>query len=224
MNTQAGKFFMALYLVFFMGLLTLVILFDKADLHLLLTRDYVAAFDSIGIVLNNHFFKEITHVGAFVPFVVAAGLLFYRVGDALFLLLSEAATALVVFPLKYIIAAPRPSLFFATYFPEVSLHQVPGVTLYQMLSFPSGHTATVFCFMLSLTLICKKRPFYALPFFILAVLTGYSRIYLSQHFAVDVLAGSFIGVVMTLLVYFFYQRQSFDWQNQSLVQLFNKKR
>jgi len=54
------------------------------------------------------------------------------------------------------------------------------------------------------------------------VFTAYSRIYLSQHFAEDVLLGSFIGVVMTLVAYALYQRKSYAWQEKSLLDLLKR--
>jgi membrane-associated phospholipid phosphatase len=40
--------------------------------------------------------------------------------------------------------------------------------------------------------------------FILASLGGYTRIYLSQHFALDVFGGILIGIFCTLILYVFY--------------------
>ena len=45
-------------------------------------------------------------------------------------------------------------------------------------------------------------------FFILALLGGYSRIYLSQHFATDVFAGGIIGVISVAILY-----PAFLWLN-----------
>ncbi|HPO48507.1 MAG TPA: phosphatase PAP2 family protein, partial [Paludibacteraceae bacterium] len=153
-------------------------------------------------------------------FFVAVLLLFYRVGDAVVVLVAQLATSLVVYPIKSLVAAPRPSLLFSTNFPDVVLHKVDGVTtLYQMNSFPSGHTAAVFSLMLCLTLIFNKKTWLSPIFFVLAVLTAYSRVYLSQHFAEDVLAGSAIGVAMTLLIFMFYKRKTYVWEEKTLIEL-----
>ena len=171
---------------------------------------------------NDLFFKYITELGSSVPFIIMGGLLFYKVGDALFLLVAQLFTAAFVFPIKHLVSAPRPSLFFHTHFPDVVLHQVDGVTLHQIYSFPSGHTATVFSLMLGLTLLFQKKSWLSVCFFVLAVFTAYSRIYLSQHFAEDVLLGSFIGVIMTLVAYWLYQRKSYTWQTKSLQDLLKR--
>jgi membrane-associated phospholipid phosphatase len=66
-----------------------------------------------------------------------------------------------------------------------------------------------------------RKP--GLFFLAVAVLTGYSRIYLSQHFPVDVLAGSLAGVLPSLAVYIFIPLPYFEkkiakseWDQQSI--------
>ncbi len=93
-----------------------------------------------------------------------------------------------------------------------------------MNSFPSGHTAAVFSLMLCLTLIFNKKTWLSPIFFVLAVLTAYSRVYLSQHFAEDVLAGSLVGVAMTLFVYWLYQRKKYAWEEKSIVEICKKSK
>ena len=184
--------------------------------------DYLAHFSPAIVAAQDLFFKYATELGASVPFVVAAGLLFYKVGDALLVLLAQGATALLVYPVKVLVGAPRPSLFFATHYPDVVLHQVDGVTLHAVNSFPSGHTAAAFSLMLCLTLICSRRSWTAPLFLLLAVVAGWSRIYLSQHFAEDVCAGAVVGVVATLLVVWLGSRRQYAWAQCSLPQLCNR--
>jgi len=213
MKSKACNCFLALYVLFFISLLIIVLCTEQADLHLSLTTLWNGTAQDI-------FFKYITELGASVPFFVAVLLLFYRVGDAVVVLVAQLATSLVVYPIKSLVAAPRPSLLFSTNFPDVVLHKVDGVTtLYQMNSFPSGHTAAVFSLMLCLTLIFNKKTWLSPIFFVLAVLTAYSRVYLSQHFAEDVLAGSAIGVAMTLLIFMFYKRKTYVWEEKTLIEL-----
>lgn len=213
MKSKACYCFLALYVLFFISLLIIVLCTEQADLHLSLTTLWNGTAQDI-------FFKYITELGASVPFFVAVLLLFYRVGDAVVVLVAQLATSLVVYPIKSLVAAPRPSLLFSTNFPDVVLHKVDGVTtLYQMNSFPSGHTAAVFSLMLCLTLIFNKKTWLSPIFFVLAVLTAYSRVYLSQHFAEDVLAGSAIDVAMTLLIFMFYKRKTYVWEEKTLIEL-----
>lgn len=219
--SKSCRLFLMLYAFFALALVLFILLLNKQDGHLLLTTRYVGCLNSGFVSAQDLFFKYITELGSFVPFLIIGLLLFYKVGDAIFLFVAELFTALVVFPIKYLVVAPRPSFFFSTHFPDVILHKVDGVALHQILSFPSGHTATVFSLMFGLTLIFHKKPLWAFFLFILAVLTAYSRIYLSQHFAEDVLMGSFIGVMMTLVAYWLYKRKTYaSWQDKSILTLF----
>ena len=65
------------------------------------------------------------------------------------------------------------------------------------LSFPSGHTATVFQ---SAAFVHKRYGFkYSIPSYILASYVGYSRIQSDNHDIVDVLAGAGIGIGSSFL-------------------------
>jgi membrane-associated phospholipid phosphatase len=194
MRSTAFKIFAALYAVFFLGLLYIILRTNQADLHLDLTLHYIATCKPSWVSIQDVFFKYITELGSWVPFAAAIALMFYKVRTGVFILLAELLVAIVTRITKISFAAPRPKLFFATHFPEVELHRVDNVVMHSTNSFPSGHTATVFAFMLCLTLIFNKKTWLAPIFFLLAALASYSRIYLSQHFAEDILVGSLVGV------------------------------
>ena len=60
--------------------------------------------------------------------------------------------------------------------------------------------------------------------FFLAALGGYSRIYLSQHFARDVFAGILVGVIVTAVCYAVFSRyEDKKWYNYRLLSLKNEK-
>lgn len=223
MKNKSLAIFLSCWAVFVVALLAAIVCTDQAELHQTLTLDYIGLFGHTGITAQDLFFRYATELGATVPFVVGGLLLFYKVGDGLLILVSQGITAAIVYPIKKIVAAPRPSLFFAENFPDVALHQVDGVRLHQMYSFPSGHTAAVFSLMLCLTLICRNKTWTAPLFFVLAVIGAYSRIYLSQHFAEDVCCGAIIGVVGTLFVAYLYYRYHRTWEEQPLQRLVCRK-
>ena len=85
---------------------------------------------------------------------------------------------------------------------QQQVHYVKGVIVHTTNSFPSGHTATAFTFFLLVSLLVKN----VLPLAIAAVaalLVGYSRIYLGQHFPLDAGAGMIVAacsVFLALLV------------------------
>lgn len=86
------------------------------------------------------------------------------------------------------------------------LHFVPGVTIHEYNSFPSGHSTSAFAVFLFLALISSRKPF-GLLFLVVAILVGLSRIYLLQHFFEDVLTGSLIGVTCTTLIYTLFEQK-----------------
>jgi len=94
---------------------------------------------------------------------------------------------------KYFIVPdePRPTTFITD---GSYIHLVKGVDVHSISSFPSGHTATAFTFFLMICLMTKKSWWLPLGF-IIACLVGYSRIYLAQHFPLDVAAGIIVAIV-----------------------------
>jgi membrane-associated phospholipid phosphatase len=60
-------------------------------------------------------------------------------------------------------------------------------------SFPSGHTSNAFATATTLSLTFKKW-YITVPAYIWAASSGYSRLYLGQHYPTDVLAGAAVGV------------------------------
>jgi undecaprenyl-diphosphatase len=64
-------------------------------------------------------------------------------------------------------------------------------------SFPSGHSATSFA---CATVLSAFAPRLRLPLYLLATLIALSRLYNGDHFPLDVLAGSLLGVLTALLL------------------------
>jgi membrane-associated phospholipid phosphatase len=84
--------------------------------------------------------------------------------------------------------------FYYADFPRF-IHDAPLIYFH---SFPSGHTMAAFGFFSMLSYLSGKRILGGV-FFLVAFLIGFSRIYLLQHFGVDVLAGSILGVIASML-------------------------
>jgi membrane-associated phospholipid phosphatase len=86
---------------------------------------------------------------------------------------------------------------------KIIIHKISGVPLNRLHSFPSGHTSTAFTMALLLCEVIKRKPWsILLP--VIAVVVGYSRVYLAQHFLTDVTAGMVIGMIsayLSLLIY-----------------------
>lgn len=89
--------------------------------------------------------------------------------------------------------------------PGGDLEVIEGVRLSIDNSFPSGHTMAGATLFLVLSIVSKDKWLKAL--FILGIpLVATSRVYLAQHYLMDVLAGCFIAVVTCSMYYLFYNR------------------
>jgi membrane-associated phospholipid phosphatase len=127
----------------------------------------------------------------------------------IFISLACLFTSAITWVLKSTIfwGTPRPKWYF-THTEIVELHYVPGVENWLYDSFPSGHTTVAFAFFFAIAL-CLRPKKIATLFFVAALAVGYSRIYLSQHFLLDVFFGSIIGTIGTLIV--FAEAVRFKW-------------
>lgn len=178
----------------------LILTFDKASLHLYLNRCHQPALDFI--------FRYYTLLAEFGPWIVAAALLFYKAGSAVYVVSAELLAGAVTQIVKNIVQAPRPKTFFNIAENPDILPLVDGVSLHSSFSFPSGHTTTFFALATVLILVFNSRlssqwarGLMQCGLLLFALLGAYSRIYLSQHFCEDVFAGSLIGFTIATLLY-----------------------
>ena len=179
---------------------TTLLVVPKAELHLALCQPHTRFLDVV--------IPAFTNLVDWLPYLVVLLLLFYRAGWATFLASNLLLSTLIVQPIKHILCAPRPLTWFAENMPDVSLPLVEGVRMNYWLSFPSGHTTTFFVLFFSLSIILyaeniKGKNILSFLCFLCASFGAYTRIYLSQHFALDIFAGILIAVSSTLVLYFF---------------------
>ncbi|MBI5188445.1 MAG: glycosyltransferase family 39 protein [Nitrospirae bacterium] len=73
-------------------------------------------------------------------------------------------------------------------------------------SMPSNHAANAFAFATPFYILFKERLRYA--FIIVALLVGFSRVYVGVHYPSDVLAGALLGVVLAISVIGLYKWSS----------------
>jgi membrane-associated phospholipid phosphatase len=176
---------------YFAGLLFIVLL----STVFLLANGKSAAFIGLNAYhpfLLNVFFINYTFIGdGIFALCLIAAILFYfkRKQQGLALLYSFLISGLIVQLIKNLVDSPRPKLFFEA---GQYLHFIDGVSLANNSSFPSGHTATAFAIATVMVMMMKDKS-WQLLILIAAVLVGYSRIYLAQHFLLDVIIGAVIG-------------------------------
>ena len=177
----------------------------KAELHLALCQPHTPFLDAIVPVFSD--------LVDWLPYLCVVLLLFYRAGWATMLASNLLLSTLIVQPIKHIIHAPRPLTWFAENMPDISLPLVEGVKMNLWLSFPSGHTTTFFVLFFTLSIILcaeniKGKNILSFICFLCASFGAYTRIYLSQHFALDIFAGILIAIFSTLILYFFLVRKT----------------
>ena len=211
--------FLSLSLMLIIALGLALFFISKGDLHLLLCNRHTPARDI--------FYRYYTHVAEWFPYIVCVALLIFgRIGDGVFASAAMLGSALTTQLFKHIINAPRPVTWFGENLPHIQLPLVDGVTMNHWFSFPSGHTTSFFSLAFVLAIIATKdmsaQRFNSIAIqvllFILAALGGYSRIYLSQHFALDVFAGVVVGVGITIICLAIFSRfEDKKWYNYRLI-------
>jgi membrane-associated phospholipid phosphatase len=145
--------------------------------------------------LADIFFINYTFLGDGLAALLLVILLLHynRYLPALRILFSFIVSGLLAQIIKQLAAMPRPQMLL----PADESIFTPGVSGFGSASFPSGHTTTAFAVVLLLAVHANQKS-NGLLFLLLALLVGYSRIYLGHHYPEDVLAGAVLGTATGL--------------------------
>jgi membrane-associated phospholipid phosphatase len=184
--------------------------------------------DDILLINGNHtpfgdwFFKSVTHLvdGFFIiPCTLLLALVRYRYALVGLLAFVINAVLMVLFKQFLFYGAPRPRKYIA----RELIHFVDGVYVAGRNSFPSGHTAAAFCFAFVIAYVYKNNRVTGLML-LFALIIGYSRIYLAQHFLIDVAAGAIVGSFAALASCVALEAAKLPWwANQKLSLPANRK-
>lgn len=170
----------------------------------------------------NTIFKIATLLGEVHAYIICGvAAIFWRYRFTLLITLAGLITLPVVHFFKAFFGADRPITFFRNLGLDEIVVIVPGVTLnVGPTSFPSGHTMAAFAlFGLLAALLNIKHHRWSLLFAGLAALAGVSRVFLVQHFLIDILVGAALGLgvswfVLQLDKMPFFQKK--EWLDRSL--------
>ena len=181
--------------------------------------DMVLAINRFATDGQDKFFKIYTDLGLGIVWVFVCIVFlfigFYRAILSLFIL---AFNGIFTFLFKQVLfhGMPRPT----GYFPVEKFHHfIEGFDYHTANSFPSGHTITAFSIAFFLAYAFRNKALSVL-FFIYALTIGISRMYLLQHFFMDIYVGAILGYISTLLgigvarIFSLHQRL---WWKQALV-------
>lgn len=103
-------------------------------------------------------------------------------------------TLLFLFPLKVAIDEPRPYVTYKN-IRSIGWHEESG-------AFPSGHAAFAFAYFTVLSKVLGRRK----TFLTAALLIAFARLYLGQHYPLDIIAGAALGLFSGYLTNFIYSK------------------
>ncbi len=176
-----------------------LLMWEKIQVFLFINHHHHPCLDT--------FFYYWTHFGSGITYILLLFIL-YCCGLALHKLciglMSFVTMSIVVQTLKrvFFFSQLRPFKVLTDAGQSISLHLVDRVEVLSDFSFPSGHAATIFTAVCFLNLMSnRKHTWYSIVLLLIAIVTGYSRVYLCQHFYTDVYVGAWIGGSITLIVY-----------------------
>jgi membrane-associated phospholipid phosphatase len=203
------------YFIILVASIGFLLLLGKIDSHLLLTSFHSQFLD--------WFMRIVSWMGDGI-FMIIVGLilLFKKLRYGLILLCSFLTSAILAQFFKRVVfpGFRRPVAWFRDQ--GIEIHRIFGVEHHSAFSFPSGHTTTAFALFFGLAFFVKNK-FLKIFFLFMAALTGYSRIFLSQHFLEDVIAGSVLGVLTALLMEFLFEKWKREWMDNDILTLARKK-
>ena len=196
------------YLYLFAGLVFMLV-FKKDDSFMLINNHHNEFLDVS--------MKLLTFLGdglVVLVFCVMAGL--FRLRWFFLTIIPYLASGIIAQVLKRFVFSDvsRPLKYFTE--KGMEIYTIPGLDIHLNHSFPSGHTTSAFALFFVLAFLSKKLSL-KLSFLFLAILVGYSRVYLAQHFPADVLSGSLIGVLSAILFFPYIMSWKKSWLNYSVV-------
>ncbi|HEU5164339.1 MAG TPA: phosphatase PAP2 family protein [Chitinophagaceae bacterium] len=155
--------------------------------------------------ITDQFFKYFTHYGdglMWVPLGIYC--FFYRRKYFIAVVAAVIISTILAQFLKRVVYPDelRPISYLSENFP---VHIIEGVAMRRTHSFPSGHTTTAFAMALIMAYIINRKS-WSLILPLLALLAGYSRVYLAQHFPTDIFAGMCIGIVSAIFSLLIYRK------------------
>lgn len=175
---------------------------------------YIFGRDTMFLWLNTNlghyadtFFSYFTYLAEgwiWIPYLLVLTLLLKK--DAAFIVINFLSSTLLTQVPKNVIW-PNVNRPIASDIPVFKIHTVPGVEVHTYNSFPSGHTATAFTlFLITVFLFPNKKVLVIGGTY--ALICGYSRIYLGQHFPLDI-AGGIIAALLSVALSIVIRKELF---------------
>lgn len=179
------------------------------DFFLFLHQNRIEALSPLMVILSSYYTWIIVFL--IVSYFMIKKDRMWGLKASIFSLLGIGVNSLSNHILKEIIARPRPT------FDEEIKHLVNALGYFETnFSFFSAHSSNSFCFAI---FVCFyfKNIYVRFVIILWAVLVAYSRIFVGQHYPIDIMVGSTFGILTGCLSYCVYSR----YKHYSLIK--NKK-
>jgi len=153
--------------------------------------DVFFVINSVSNPFLDSFFVFITYLGSSVFWILM--ILLFWIGKqrkvSIYLILVFIIDSISLIFLKWLFFSPRP-------YESLSDLKILSFEVESASSFPSGHTQRAFSGATILSSFYKK---FRIPFFVLSLLVGLSRIYIGMHYPIDALVGAINGILFGLI-------------------------
>ena len=187
-----------IYIVVLFTAICFLLSYDKSTIHIYINQ-------LVGNKIIDTLFFYITYLGdgTVAPILVVL-VLVGNIRLGIYTAVSVITATLVSTLLKFCFydEIMRPAFIFKWY-NHTPLKYVVGEHMHIHNSFPSGHSTQAFAIFMCLVFFTKNN-YLKFLFFVLAILTAFSRTYLSQHWLVDVTVGSIIGTGFSMVFYYIF--------------------
>jgi membrane-associated phospholipid phosphatase len=196
---QKTKVFSIPFLVLVGGLSLLLLFYTKVEIEL-----WVNAHNSPFL---DDFFRFFTNVGdGLAAILISLAFILFNARKGIILLTGYLLSGLIIQLLKIFVFPDvlRPVALIGQSYP---LHLVAGVKILTEHSFPSGHAGTAFALFFCLAAFTDNKGLQFLAL-LTSVAIAFSRMYLSQHFLTDVIAGAVIGTFTSLILLAWFEQKN----------------
>lgn len=168
------------------------------------------------------FFRAVNMLGDGLLFAfIGIPLLFYRFNTTIYFIFLILIQTIIVRIFKDGLSEswPRPIKYLSEKGIDISIAE--NVDIHTVDSFPSGHATTAFTLALFFMLFMKSTK-WQIAIFSLFTIAAVARIYLAQHFLIDVIAGYYCALLTYFLSQLLYDRCNVKKVKGNLISLIKK--